>query len=151
MSSAIGGILGGKASNAVSKNQFSEISSEEFVKILVTELTQQDPLAPNDTKQVLEQLSSLRNIESQMDLQKSLESLVGQNQVAQASGLIGKVVEGLDGHDAKVSGQVTSIRIVDGKAVLELDTGKMLDMSRVTRIAPTTPAASTPLEAPLVA
>lgn len=136
MSAAIGGIIGGATADATRKNQFSDISSEEFVKILVTELSNQDPLAPNDTKQILEQLSSLRNIESQMDLQKSLESLVSQNQVAQASGLIGKAVEGLDGNDRKVSGEVKSIRIADGQAMLELSSGATLPMSRVTKIAP---------------
>ena len=144
MSAAITGITGNAAADAVRQNRFSDMSSEEFVKILVTELTNQDPLAPNDTKQVLEQLSSLRNIESQMDLQKSLESLVSQNQVAQASGLIGKVVEGLDGSDKKVTGQVMSIRVVDGRAVLELDTGKTLPMDRILKIAPKTGTGTTP-------
>lgn len=143
MSAAIGGIMASTASDATRKNRFGEMSSEDFMKILVQELTNQDPLAPNDTKQVLEQLSSLRNIESQMDLQKSLESLVGQNQVAQASGMIGKVVEGLDTSDKKINGQVTSVRIVDGRAVLELDTGKSLPMDRVTKIAPKTEPAPT--------
>jgi flagellar basal-body rod modification protein FlgD len=133
------GIIGGltnsaAASQKTARNGFADISSEQFVKILITELTNQDPLAPNDTQQVLEQLSSLRNIESQMQLQKQLEALVTQNGVAQAGALIGKLVEGLDGSNSSVQGLVTSIRVVNGKAVLELDSGKQLPMDRVTRI-----------------
>lgn len=135
---ALGGVSSAAAADAArgsgGTSGFGDISSEEFVRILVEELTNQDPLEPNDTQQVLEQLSSLRNIESQMSLQTSLESLVLQNGVAQAGGLIGKTVEGLDGNDAKVAGLVTAVRVVDGEAVLELDTGKQLPMDRVTRI-----------------
>jgi len=101
----------------------------------VTELTNQDPFKPNDSAQILEQLSSLRNIESQMSLQKQLQSLVLQNQIAQASGLIGKAVQGLDDQNNRVWGVVTSVRVADGKALLELDTGRTLPMGRVELIA----------------
>ena len=150
--SAVGGNAVSTLEGVAKKsNGFSDISSEDFVKILVTELTQQDPLSPNDTQAVLEQLSSLRNIESQVDLQDKLEALVSQNQVAQASGMIGKVVEGLDGNDQKVGGQVVSVRVVDGAAVLELDTGKTLPMNRVTTITGTSAANAAALVAPLAA
>lgn len=132
---AIGGIGGLNTAQAAGAGGFSDINSEEFVKILITELTNQDPLEPNDSQQILEQLSSLRNIESQMAMQDQLEAMVMQNQFAQAGGMIGKVVEGLDMHNDQISGQVVSVRVVDGNAVLELDTGKSLPMSRLTRIA----------------
>ncbi|MEX2672953.1 MAG: flagellar hook capping FlgD N-terminal domain-containing protein [Phycisphaeraceae bacterium] len=116
------------------RNKFAELSSEEFMKILVTELTTQDPMEPNDSAQILEQLSSLRNIESQMDLQDQLQNLVLQNQVSQASGLIGNMVRGLNEQNDRVEGVVTSVRVSEGNAMLELDTGQRLPMSRVEMI-----------------
>lgn len=135
---AIGGILNSTATSAASSGKsdgFGALNTDEFIKILMTELTNQDPLQPNDSQAILEQLSSLRNIESQMSLQESLEALVSQNQIAQAGGLIGKKVEGLDTDNKKVNGVVTSVRIVEGKAILELDSGKSLPMDRLTNIA----------------
>lgn len=135
MSAAIGGITGAQASNAATASgKFGELSSDEFVRILVTELTNQDPFEPNDSAQVLEQLSSLRNIESQMSLQEQLENLVTQNQIAQASGMVGKVVQGLDMNNNRIAGVVTSVRVSDGQALLELDTGQTLHMDRVEQI-----------------
>ena len=135
MSAAISGITGAQASSAASASgSFGELSTDEFVKILVTELSNQDPFEPNDSAQVLEQLSSLRNIESQMSLQEQLESLVSQNQIAQASGMIGKVVQGLDLNNNRLVGVVTSVRVSDGQAILELDTGQTLSMDRVEQI-----------------
>lgn len=115
-------------------NGFGELSTGEFVNVLIEELTNQDPFQPQDSGALLEQLSSLRNIESQMMLQEQLEALVLQNQVTMAGGLIGKAVRGLTEDNDAIDGLVTAVRVDDGKATLELDTGRTLPMDRVTRI-----------------
>ncbi len=104
---------------------------------------------------MLEQLSSLRNIESQLSLQEQIEklvvqnqetasaqlsvqqqltSLVLQNQLTSAGGLIDKFAMGLDSNNDLVIGMVTSVRVEDGKVRLERDTGKELPMEQVSRI-----------------
>ncbi len=118
-----------------SAGAFGDLNSEDFIRVLLTELSNQDPFDPQDSAALLEQLSSLRNIESQLSLQEQLGDLVLQNQVSAAGGLIGKLVAGLDGSSNQVEGVVTSVRVQDGVAVLELDSGKALAMDRVTRIA----------------
>lgn len=115
-------------------DKFAAMSSNEFVRIMISELTNQDPFKPNDSAQILEQLSSLRNIESQLSLQRELSNLVLQNQIAQASGMIGKMVQGLDESNTRIQGMVTSVKIADGKVSLELDTGKRLPMTRLEAI-----------------
>ncbi|MCX5661143.1 MAG: hypothetical protein NTW19_15765 [Planctomycetota bacterium] len=122
-------------SNATNSNALGNLSSGDFLKVVLSELRNQDPFQPQDSSKMLEQLSSLRNIESQLTLQQQLQSLVTQNGVTQASALIGKTVTGLDDTNASISGIVTSVRVQDGKATLELDTGKLLGMDRVTQIA----------------
>ena len=39
------------------KSRFNDMSSEEFMKIIFTELQQQDPFKPNDSSALLEQLN----------------------------------------------------------------------------------------------
>jgi len=111
------------------------LSTSDFIKIITQELTQQDPFQPNDSGALLEQISSLRNVESQLSLQKTLESLVSQSSFAAASQTIGKLVAGLDGSNQEQIGLVTSVRMENNKAILELDTGKRLSFDRVTEIA----------------
>lgn len=123
------------ATGGSSINRFAEMSSEEFLEVLMTELQNQDPLNPSDSTKVLEQLSSIRNIESQIKLNDQIEALVSQNQFAAAGGLIGKLVAGLDDGNNEAVGLVTSVRLADDKVYLELDTGQSLRMSRVTQIA----------------
>ncbi len=125
----------GIAARGVGGSSFAELSSQEFVEVLLSELTNQDPFNPQDSQALLEQLSSLRNIESQLALQQQLEELVLQNQLTAAGGLIGKLVVGLDTTNNTTEGLVTSVRVENGKATLELDTGKLLPIDRLTRIA----------------
>lgn len=131
---AIGGTATAQATQTTS-NAFAELSSSEFVNILVTELTQQDPFKPNDSGAILEQLSSLRNIESQMTLQTQLQTMVDQNAISSASGLIGQQVSGLNSSNQAVTGIVRSIVIENGKPILKLQDGTRLEASRVTDVA----------------
>jgi flagellar basal-body rod modification protein FlgD len=117
-----------------SSNKFAEMSSEEFINVLITELQNQDPLNPQDTNALLEQISSLRNIESQMSLSENLEALVTQNQVASAGNMIGKLVEGIDTLNANTVGLVTSVRVTSDGVFLELDNGRAMSMDQVTGI-----------------
>ena len=118
-----------------SAGAFGQLSSEDFIKVMVEELAHQDPFDPQDSGALLEQLSSLRNIESQLALQQQLGNLVLQNQIAAAGGLIGKVVTGKDAAFDEVSGLVTSVRVQDETVYLELDSGHTLAMDSITGIA----------------
>jgi flagellar basal-body rod modification protein FlgD len=130
---AIGGATAG-TSTATKASGFGDIDSGQFMKILLSEMSNQDPFKPQDSGALLEQLSSLRNIESQLSLQKQLENLVLQNGLSSAAGMIGKEIEGIDANNDQVSGVVTSVRVEDGKAILELSSGKALSIERVTAI-----------------
>jgi len=57
-------------------SQFSDMTSEDFLKIMFTELTHQDPLAPSETGALLEQINSIRSIESDIAITEHLEALV---------------------------------------------------------------------------
>lgn len=130
------GAIGGAASvtQSAGANRFAEIQTDDFIRVLISEMANQDPFEPQDSAALLEQLSSLRNIESQLVLQDKLEELVLQNQVTNAGSLIGRLVSGLDADNNAVNGIVTSVRVQNGKAILELDSGGALPIDRVTRI-----------------
>lgn len=120
---------------ATSSSAFSDMATSDFIKIITQELVQQDPFNPNDSGALLEQISSIRNVESQLALQKTLENLVGQNSFAAAAQTIGRIVAGLDNNNTERIGMVMSVRLENNKAILELDTGHRLSFDRVTEIA----------------
>ncbi len=132
---AISGASGGASTaELVGENGFATLSSAEFIRIMTEELTHQDPLKPQDSAALLEQLSSLRDIESQMALQESLESLVLQNQLATAGNIIGKAVSGLDDSNAMISGVVEAIRVVEEEVWVRLESGQQLKMNNVVQV-----------------
>lgn len=132
------------ASGSQTVDRFSDLSSEEFLKIIFTELQKQDPLAPNDSSKLLEQLSSIRSIQSDIELSGQLKSIVTQNQLASAGGLIGKVISGLDENAVRVMGEVVSVSRTRDGPVLNLKTGERVAFDQVDRmLAAPTPATDT--------
>lgn len=120
------------------KNAFSALDSDDFLKLMLAELSKQDPLQPNDTKAMIDQLSSLQSIQSNQDLSANMKALVSQNELSSAAGLIGKTITGFDAGGERVEGRVARvIRTSDG-AELALADGTRVAMSRFNAIAETT-------------
>ena len=113
---------------------FASMSSEDFIKIMFTELTNQDPLAPTDSAALLEQMNSIRSIESDMQMVDNMQSLVFENQLASASSLIGKFVGGLDWSGVRIGGIVSAVVRQGDESALELDSGAFLPVSGVETI-----------------
>jgi hypothetical protein len=112
-------------------NRFTELSSEEFIKIIFTELQNQDPFQPNDSSALLEQLNSIRSIESDIQLSNRLEDIVFQNQLSSAGNLIGKRVAGLTVDAQRVGGTVESVARTGDEIALVLDNGWLLPIDNV--------------------
>ncbi|NOG53587.1 MAG: hypothetical protein HND57_04555 [Planctomycetes bacterium] len=122
----------GSASNTT--NRFSDLSSDEFMRIMFTELSNQNPLDPQDSQQLMEQISSLRSIESDVQLVAQLEQLVQQNQLASAGSLVGKSVSGLDEGFHAVNGRVQSVSVEDGTVFLNIESGERLPFDNLEEI-----------------
>lgn len=133
-------ITGSSTSDSATPNRLSEISSEQFLKIIFSELQRQDPLQPNDSSKLLEQLSSIRSIQSDIELGSKLETLVGQNQLASAGALIGKRVIGLDENLLRVSGTVAGVNRTDDGPVLRLDNGFRIPFDYIEQLLGEAPA-----------
>ncbi|MBX3379187.1 MAG: hypothetical protein KF805_03770 [Phycisphaeraceae bacterium] len=125
--SAASSVLNSTASTATAKpSGFSSLSSEDFTKIIITELSNQDPLAPSDTNALLQQLSQIRDIQSSIDLSDKLGSLVSDNQFASASNMIGKIVGGVSTDNSRSIGKVGSVSRTEDGVFLNLHNGKSI-------------------------
>jgi flagellar basal-body rod modification protein FlgD len=136
--SGIGGSSGG--GNTI-QSKSKALNPEDFIKMMVTQLQNQDPLEPAKNSELLGQMSQIGQLQSATALQDSLKSMVLQNSLGSAGNLIGKMVQGMDANNETIGGQVTSVRVEDNKVFLELDNGQNLELGRVTEItAATAPA-----------
>ncbi|MGB2987057.1 MAG: flagellar hook capping FlgD N-terminal domain-containing protein [Phycisphaerae bacterium] len=125
-------------SGADAANSFADMGSEDFLKLLIMQLRNQDPLEPVGNEELLRQISSIREIELSTTLTDSLRALTGQQHFASASSLIGQYVTGLPGEDgAAVSGIVVGVRFADeGRAILRLADGSEMPLEQVSTIEP---------------
>ena len=125
------------------KSKKMELKTEDFIKMMITQLQNQDPLEPAKNQELLAQMSQIGQLQSNTQLQSSFKGLVLQNQIGSAGNLIGKQVEGLDEDGAPIGGVVNSIKVEKDVVKLELDNGKTLELGRVTEIAPAAGGATT--------
>ncbi len=112
----------------------SALTTEDFSKIIFTELANQDPLSPNDTSALLDQISTLRSIQADTDLSGRLKDLVQQNQFAAAAGLLGQLVSGVTDDNQRVAGTVGGISNTSEGAVVTLKSGERIAMARIDEV-----------------
>lgn len=144
--SSVSAITGTRDSSG--QSTIGQLGSDEFLNIVLQELQSQDPLEPNDTSQMLEQLSTIMSIQSDSDMIDRLGELVGQNELASASGLIGRLVSGLDSDNNRVAGIVESVTSGTGGVSLHLDDGTQVPMARLDAILEAEERADEPGEEP---
>jgi flagellar basal-body rod modification protein FlgD len=117
------------------KSKNLALKTEDFIKMMITQLQNQDPLEPAKNQELLAQMSQIGQLQSSTQLTVSLKGLVLQNNLGAAGNLIGKAVRGQDDRGEPLGGVVNSVRVESDKVFLELDNGKSLELTRVTSIA----------------
>ncbi len=119
----------------------ARMSRDEFLRILVSEISNQDPLDPLDHKEFLGQLATLQELEATSTLTEGIQSLSRFQEMGAASALIGRSVTGNDDTGVPVSGVVDRVT-VEGPNVRLLVDGRAVAMANVREIQ-AAPSAST--------
>lgn len=110
------------------------MKSEDFVKLIFTELRNQDPFKPNDSAELLKQIDSIRSIQTNMELGDRLNRVVESSQMGSASNLLGHFVKGLTIDYLPAAGKVIGIQQTLDGPLLELQDGQFIPLSMVQSI-----------------
>jgi flagellar basal-body rod modification protein FlgD len=121
--------------NTIRSGKF-ELKTEDFIKMMIVQLQNQDPMEPAKNQELLAQMSQIGQLQSATNLQQSLKTMVLQNNLGAAGNLIGKMVKGMSPTGETLSGVVSSVRVEGDSISLELDNGYKVPLERVTEIAP---------------
>jgi flagellar basal-body rod modification protein FlgD len=105
------------ASAALSKNQ---VDYQTFLKLLVTEMKNQDPTKPMESTEYVAQLANFSNVEQSVRTNAKLDQILQVSAISQAGSLVGKTLTSADG---AVTGKITQIRIAEDGLIAVLDTG----------------------------
>ena len=125
--------LASSAEASQATNAFAALGSQEFLKLLIAQISNQDPLEPMGNAELLAQLSSIREIELSSTLTDTLRELTGQDRFTSASSLIGKYVTSPPGADGLIHrGIVVGVRFAGGGSpLLQLSDGTEVAVENV--------------------
>ncbi|PWA13508.1 flagellar hook assembly protein FlgD [Pueribacillus theae] len=110
----------------------SSLGKDEFMKILITQLQNQDPLNPMEDREFIAQMASFSSLEQMMNMTKMFEGFIATQTnglIVQNSQMIGKEVkyityQGIDDEEMEEvtkTGIVTAVSFKGGEMLFELD------------------------------
>ena len=115
----------GFAGGISAAQDWANVSRDDFMKILVTELSSQDPLEPMDNSQFLDQLIGLQTLDQSAAMTDGLRTFQNFMEMSYGSSLVGKNVKALGNDGELVEGNVSKVVVEDGSASVVVDNKKI--------------------------
>jgi flagellar basal-body rod modification protein FlgD len=113
------------------------LGKDDFLKLLITQLRYQDPTSPVDDKEFIAQLAQFSSLEQIQSLNQNLQLMMESQQkltaLAQATAMIGKVVEIFSYEGESLFGKVTGVQIKNGWPELIVD-GRLFSFAEIVSI-----------------
>jgi flagellar basal-body rod modification protein FlgD len=117
----------------VTRDRMQDLGVEQFLKLLIAELQNQDPLNPMDNAQMIQQVSEIRSIVSTDKLTETLSGVQLGQAIASASNMIGKQISGISDESNPTEGVVERVTVVDGVPKLHV-AGQQVDLKNIREI-----------------
>ncbi|MBN2654443.1 MAG: flagellar hook assembly protein FlgD [Nitrospirae bacterium] len=114
----------GSTTEASAAQKNSALLKDDFLKLLVTQLKNQDPLDPMDNSEFVSQLATFSSLEQISNMSKSMETFIANQNyqnATMAASVIGKEITSVTGE----TGVVKSISIEADGVFLEVNESKI--------------------------
>lgn len=123
----------------------SVLDKDSFLKLLVAQLTNQDPTSPMDTSQFVSQMATFTTLEQTQNMSDAIDKLVqtqSDQSFSEQASLIGKQIQwdktdtDDDGNEKTTSmtGIVKAVSMKDGSVSYLTEDGNEVDPSSITKI-----------------
>lgn len=119
----------------------NELGKEDFLKLLVTQLQNQDPLQPMDNKDLVLQLSQFSTLEQTQNMNENFTAFLGISNMGTAGSMIGKEVAFYDAENGnEVTKAIVDKVIIKNNEVVLSAGGKEVKMAHILSIGQAPPA-----------
>ena len=105
-----------EAPEAVERVPVKMLGQNEFLKLLVTQMRNQDPMKPVSDTEFIAQMAQFSSLEQTKTMSADITKLRQGNDFLQATNLLGKNVHLTIGNMAFTKGIVTDLNVKDGEA-----------------------------------
>jgi flagellar basal-body rod modification protein FlgD len=109
------------SSPTTATSQTSTLGLQDFMKILLTQLTTQDPLKPMDNKDFMAQIAQFTTLEQTQQLNDKTATLITNQAALQSVGLIGRTVD-FTTDSGSLSGVVAALSLAGNSPQLTIQT-----------------------------
>jgi flagellar basal-body rod modification protein FlgD len=134
--SGVSGVSGTsqQSTTATTSADFAVSKEADFLKLLIAKLSNQNPLDQQSQEDFLGQLAQFETLNQTVKLNNNIQSLTLAQDLGSSSNLIGKKID-LDDPSTgdKISGTVSSIRVVNGKCTVIVNS-KQYDLTAITGV-----------------
>jgi flagellar basal-body rod modification protein FlgD len=111
--------------NKTTESKSTTLDYNSFLKLLIAQMQNQDPLEPMKSSDYVAQLATFSQVEKSVEMNTRLSEVLSAVQMQQASNLIGQTITSEDG---ETTGIVASAKITDGSVIAVLTDGKEVKM-----------------------
>ncbi len=132
----IGNLSFGADKTGSQSDSLRNLNLDDFLKLMITELQNQDPLNPMENDQILQQISQIREIEATTGLTDTLDEIHLGQELSASSALLGRTISGLTDDGEEIEGVVEKVMVADGVARLDVG-GRSVRLGNVSAIVPT--------------
>jgi flagellar basal-body rod modification protein FlgD len=122
-------------SNSTSGGGFNNLTTADFMQMLIAELENQDPTNPMSNEDLMTQLATMSQLQSTQDLDSALTANTTNQQLSIASSFIGANITGTDSNNNAVNGVVTQALLQNGAAYVAVG-NTLVPLANVTGVAP---------------
>ena len=107
--------------------------------MLITELQNQDPTQPVSNSELLQQLSQMQALQSNVELNSTLTSFSTNQQISAGASFLGKVISGNDASQNPVSGVADRVFLQNGTLMIGIGSSSLSVATTVERGFPGNP------------
>ena len=111
------------------------LDQDDFLRLVVAQMVNQDPLKPQADTQFIAQLAQFTVLEQTKSMQAELARLRTEQQLLQANALLGRVVALQDAQGALIEGPVSAVLVTDGTPQIVVH-GRPYALSALLRVEP---------------
>lgn len=126
-------VTANSAAKTASTTAGNALDSNQFMQILMAQLTHQDPLEPMDNAEMMSQFSQLNSLQELREIHTVLENVSVSNQTTYLASLIGKTVKASRPSGDPIEGVVEGV-VTENKQPQLLIGDETVDLSNVLEI-----------------
>lgn len=116
---------------------FANLTTADFMQMLIAELQDQDPTQPMSSQDLLGQLATMSQLQSTTDLDSALQANTTNQQLSIGALFIGKTINGTDASGNAVSGVVDQAFLQSGTAYVGVG-NSTVPLANITDVAAST-------------